>query len=150
MILSSPDPACDPAYAARLLRLQHASYALEAALLDDTRLPPLREDEVELAAWRGRWLAAWDGVDLLGAVAWREAPDVVEIDKVMVDPGALRRGVASTMLGRVLDEAGEREVLVATGTANRPAIALYATLGFRREAEEQVPPGIRITRLRRP
>ena len=115
MIFSSPDPATDPYFAVTLLRLQRTAYALEAELIGDDRIPPLQEDEVGLTAWRGRWLTAWDGVDLVGAIAWREDDDRVEIEKVMVDPSALRRGIASTLLGEVLERAHGREVAVATG-----------------------------------
>ena len=149
MIFSSPDPASDPYFAVTLLRLQKTSYALEAELIGDDRIPPLLEDEVELTAWRGRWLTAWDGVDLVGAIAWWEAEDRVEIEKVMVSPAAMRRGIASALLGEVLGRASGREVLVATGRANTPAVSLYAKHGFHVEGDEQVPPGIWITRLRR-
>jgi GNAT superfamily N-acetyltransferase len=150
VILSSPDPATDPYFAAALLRLQHSSYALEAELLRDDRIPPLHEDEVSLAAWRGRWVTAWDGVRLVGAIAWAEDDALIEIDRVMVSPGATRRGIASTLLGRVLDRSSGREVAVATGRDNAPAVALYAKHGFRAVGDEQVPPGIWISRFRRP
>lgn len=149
MIFSSPDPATDPYFAVTLLRLQHTSYALEADLLGDDRIPPLQQDEIGLTAWRGRWLTAWDGVDLVGAVAWWDGDDTLEIDKVMVSPPAMRRGIASTLVGQVLDHASGREVVVATGRENAPAVALYGSLGFRAEGDEQVPPGIWITRFRR-
>lgn len=149
MIFSSPDPASDPYFAELLLRLQRTSYALEAELLGDDRIPPLLEDEVGLTAWRGRWLTAWDGAELVGAIAWWEGENTVEIEKVMVNPSALRRGIASAMLGQVLDTSAGREVEVATGRSNAPAVALYAKHGFCVEGDEQVPPGIWITRLRR-
>jgi GNAT superfamily N-acetyltransferase len=148
VIFSSPDPACDPWFAVALLRLQKTSYALEAELIGDDRIPPLQEDEVDLTAWRGRWLMAWDGVDLVGAIAWWEADDRVEIEKVMVNPAALRRGIASSLLGEVLDRASGREVLVSTGRSNTPAVSLYAKHGFRVERDEEVPQGIWITRMR--
>jgi len=149
MIFSSPDPASDPYFAGALLRLQKTSYALEAELIGDDRIPPLQEDEVGLTAWRGRWLTAWDGVDLVGAIAWWEAEDSIEIEKVMVSPAVMRRGVASALLGEVLDRASGRQILVATGRANTPAVSLYAKHGFRVDGDEQVPPGIWITRMRR-
>ncbi|KQV75680.1 hypothetical protein ASC61_12085 [Aeromicrobium sp. Root344] len=149
MIFSSPDPASDPYFAGALLRLQKTSYALEAELIGDDRIPPLQEDEVGLTAWRGRWLTAWDGVDLVGAIAWWEAADRIDIEKVMVSPVAMRRGVASALLGEVLDRASGRQILVATGRANTPAVSLYAKHGFRVDGDEQVPPGIWITRMRR-
>lgn len=150
MIFSSPDPATDPYFAVTLLRLQKTSYAVEAELIGDDRIPPLQEDEVGLTAWRGRWLTAWDGVDLVGAIAWWESDDRVEIEKVMVSPTVMRRGIASALLGQVLDRASGREILVATGRSNMPAVSFYAKHGFRVEGEEQVPPGIWITHLRRP
>src|SRR5215207_6998520 len=70
VIFSAPDPATDPYFAVALLRLQRSSYALDAELLGDDRIPPLQEDEVRLTAWRGNWRTAWDGVDLVGAIAW--------------------------------------------------------------------------------
>ncbi|NRQ51714.1 GNAT family N-acetyltransferase [Aeromicrobium stalagmiti] len=148
MIFSSPDPASDPYFADTLLTLQRSSYALEAELIGDDRIPPLHEGQGELSAWRGRWITAWDGVDLVGAVAWSDHGDHVDVAKVMVSPAAMRRGIASALLGRVLEASAGRQVVVATGRDNAPAVSLYAKLGFAREADEQVPPGIWVTRFR--
>lgn len=150
MIIAAPDPATDRAFARTLLDVQHRAYAIEAELIGESRIPPLLDDEATLPAWRGRWLVAWDGVDLLGAVAWRPHGDHVDIDRVMVAPHAMRRGVAATLLDRVLGARGERDVFVSTGRDNAPAVALYDKLGFRREADEEVPPGVWITRFRLP
>jgi ribosomal protein S18 acetylase RimI-like enzyme len=67
----------------------------------------------------------------------------------MVSPATVRRGIASALLGQVLARAAGREVVVATGRANTPAVSLYAKHGFRVEGDEEVPPGIWITRFRR-
>ena len=53
MLFTSPDPASDPHYARILLDLQKAAYAVEAQLLGDDRIPPLKETLVGIAAWRG-------------------------------------------------------------------------------------------------
>ena len=148
MIFSSPDPATDPYFAVTLLTLQRSAYAREAELVGDDRIPPLLEDEHRLAAWRGRWVTAWDGTDLVGAIAWADHDDHVDIAKVMVSPGATRRGIASALLSRVLEASGGRQVVVATGRDNTPAVSLYAKHGFEREVDEQVPPGIWVTRFR--
>lgn len=149
MILSAPDPATDPHVARVLLGLQREAYAVEAALIGDDRLPPLQQDEVGLTAFRGSWVMAWDGVDLVGAIAWQHTNDLVEIDKVMVRPSAHRRGIASGLLGRVIEAAGRRPIAVATGRDNAPGRALYDKHGFAHAGDEQVPPGIWITRLNR-
>lgn len=149
MIFSSPDPASDPFFAGTLLALQHASYALEAELIGDDRIPPLQEDAQGLTAWRGRWITAWDGVDLVGAAAWAEHDDHVDIAKVMVSPSALRRGIGGALVSRVLEHAAGRPVAVTTGRDNVPAVQLYVRHGFEAEGDEQVPPGVWVTRLRR-
>jgi GNAT superfamily N-acetyltransferase len=148
MILASPDPALDPWFARELLRLQRAAYRKEAELVGDDRIPPLQADDVTLPAWRGRYLVAWHGVELLGAIAWRDHADRLDVDRLMVDPTARRRGVGTTLLQAVLDRAGGRPVAAATGRANAPALALYAQLGFAAQGDEEVPPGLWITRLR--
>ena len=148
MILSSPDPALDPYVAAMLLKLQLEAYAIEASLIGDDRIPTLHEDDEALAAPRGHWCTAWEGVDLLGAVSWHDHDDHLDIDRVMVSPAALRRGIATALLAHVREEAHGRELIVATGRDNSPAVALYAKHGFQPMGDEEVPPGIWITRFR--
>jgi GNAT superfamily N-acetyltransferase len=101
-----------------------------------------------LPAWRGRYLVSWRGVELVGAVAWRDHGDLVDIDRLMVDPVAHRQGVGSTLLQAVLDRAEGRPVIVSTGRDNVPGVALYVRHGFVADGDEQVPPGIWITHLR--
>jgi GNAT superfamily N-acetyltransferase len=149
MIFSSPDPAADPYVAAMMLALQRSSYAMEADLIGDDRIPPLLEDEHALVAWRGRWVVAWDGVDLVGAIAWSDRGDHVDVAKVMVSPTAMRRGIASSLLDRAVEASAGRQVVVATGRDNTPAVSLYLKHGFVRVADERVPPGIWVTRFRR-
>lgn len=149
VIFSTPDPAADPYFAVLLLGLQRSSYALEADIIGDDRIPPLQEDECGLTAWRGHWMTAWEGTDLVGAIAWADHLDHVDIEKIMVSPDATRRGIATALLERVLARSQGRTVAVATGRDNVPAVSLYAKHGFEREADEQVPPGIWISRFRR-
>lgn len=148
MIYSSPDPAADPYVVAALLALQRAAYAVEAEIIGYDRIPPLQEDHHGIASWRGRWVLAWDGVDLVGAITWADREGAVDIEKVMVEPSAMRRGVATALLSRALDAADGRPVVVATGRDNRPAVSLYAKHGFRHEGDECVPPGVWISRFR--
>ena len=149
MILAAPDPALDPWFARELLRLQHDAYRAEADLVGDDRLPPLQEDEVTLPAWRGRYLVSWRGVELVGAIAWRDHGNHLDIDRLMVAPPAHRQGVGTTLLRAVIDRADGRPVVVSTGRDNAPGVALYVRHGFAVEGDEQVPPGIWITRFRR-
>lgn len=147
MILSAPDPALDPWFARELLRVQHAAYRVEAELVGDDRIPPLQDDDVALPAWRGHYLVAWGGVDLLGAIAWRDQGDHLDVDRLMVEPTMHRQGVGSALLQAVLEMAEGRPVQAATGRDNGPALGLYTRLGFEAQGDEQVPPGLWVTHL---
>lgn len=147
MLFSSPDPAADPYFARILLDLQKDAYAIEAELMGDNRIPPLRDTLVDIAAWRGNWLVAWDGVHLVGAVAWDDNGDQLEIDRLMVAPSAHRHGVGSALVQRVIGAAEGRPIRTATGRDNPPAIHIYQKHGFEAVGDEEVPPGIWMTRL---
>lgn len=148
MILSSPDPAADPFVARALLAVQHAAFEVEAAFVGSRAIPQLHEDQVDLTAFRGHWVIAWDGADMLGAAAWKDVADHVEVDRVMVHPSAHRRGVGSALLGRMVESTHGREVVVTTGRDNPPGIAMYTKLGFVPEDDFEARPGLWLTRLR--
>ncbi|WP_327089745.1 GNAT family N-acetyltransferase [Nonomuraea sp. NBC_01738] len=131
----------------RLLDLQHASYAIEAELIGDDRIPPLQENlEGLLAAGELRWLGAFDAEDrLVGAVAWEETAELVDLNRLVVDPAALRQGIGLALVKEVLARAGERRVEVSTGRDNAPARRLYERLGFTGLGDVEVIPGLWIT-----
>jgi GNAT superfamily N-acetyltransferase len=149
MILSAPDPALDGSFAASLLRLQHDAYRAQAQLIGDDRLTSLAADFETLPAWRGRYLVAWRGIQLVGAVAWRTGAEAAEIDRVMVEPSVFREGVATALLEAVLNELSGARIDTWTGRDNAPGIALYRRFGFESHTDEQAPSGIWVTRLRR-
>ncbi|SCL35621.1 Acetyltransferase (GNAT) family protein [Micromonospora pallida] len=87
---------------------------------------------------------------LVGAVAWTEDATTLDIDRLVVDPAAHRRGVGRALVGALLTRAGDRTVLVATGRANRPARALYESFGFTALGDAEPVPGLWITRYALP
>ena len=140
----------DPAVARAVLDLQRASYAIEAGLIGDDRIPALTETLEELRSARLEWLGVTDGDGLAGAVSWRVLADgTVDIDRLIVAPRALRRGVASALLDALDAAYPDRLVLVSTGTANEPALSLYRGRGFRPTTEREVIPGLSVTELER-
>lgn len=150
VILRAVQPAADAAVAARLLRLQHDAYAVEAALIGDDRIPPLHEDLEALRATSLRWLAAFDGDELLGALGWTEDDTGVDIDRLMVAVHAHRRGVGTRLVREVLLQEGGRSATVSTGRDNGPARALYEQLLFTRVGDREVLPGLWVVDYRRP
>jgi ribosomal protein S18 acetylase RimI-like enzyme len=115
-------------YARRLLRLQHAAYAVEAALIEDDRIPPLHESEQDLVTASLLWVATFDADLIVGAVGYTIENDVCDIDRLMIDPNYRRRGLGRTLVTAV---AGLAEAaIVSTGMKNTPARNLYESLGF--------------------
>ena len=86
----------DGAVAQSVLELQRESYAVEAGLIGDDRIPQLTETLDELRAAGLEWLGARDADGLTGAVAWKVLDDgTVDIHRLVVAPRAFRRGVAT-------------------------------------------------------
>lgn len=137
----------DDATAERLLAVQHAAYAVEAALIGDDRIPPVREDLAGLRAAAVHWLGALDGGELLGAVAWSEPGDpAVDVERLVVDPRHHRRGVGRALVTELL-RATSGPVVVSTGRDNGPACRLYASLGFVPAGDAEVLPGLWVRRF---
>ena len=141
----------DETTARDVLALQRDAYAVEAALIGLDGIPALTETLDELRCAPEDWLGVADDDGLTGAVSWRELDDgTVDIHRLVVDPGAFRRGVATALLDAL--EARERNAThwtVGTGAANAPARALYERRGFTATEERVVPGGIRWVRLDR-
>jgi ribosomal protein S18 acetylase RimI-like enzyme len=140
----------DPGTLEALVRVQRASYRVEADLIGFDGLPPLRETPEQLASVQESFLGAFDGDRLLGAVAFVRHRTWVDIHRLVVDPAAFRRGIATKLLD-ALDElhADAAYATVATGEQNAPAVALYERRGFHAVGRTMVAPGIRIVRFER-
>lgn len=140
----------DPDTLAGLVRVQRASYRVEAELIGFDDLPPLRETPEELAAVPESFLGAFEGEQLLGAVAFVRHRTWVDVHRLVVDPAAFRRRVATRLLD-ALDELHPDAAwtTVATGEANGPAVALYEGRGFERVGRTAVAPGTWIVRFER-
>ncbi|MFG3440287.1 GNAT family N-acetyltransferase [Nonomuraea sp. NPDC047897] len=125
-----------------LLALQHAAYAVEAELIGDDRIPPLRETLEGLRSEPLTWLGMFDGERLVGAVAWEETPEEVDVNRLVVHPEEHRRGIGRALVEEVVARAGGRRIVVSTGRDNKPARALYERLGFWARGEHEVIPGL--------
>ncbi|WP_170223684.1 GNAT family N-acetyltransferase [Nonomuraea turkmeniaca] len=142
MLITAISPT-DESLGAELLALQKAAYAVEAAIIKDDRIPPLHESLAGLRAQPLRWLGAVDEDGrLAGAVAWEETDDEVDVNRLIVHPSALRRGIGRALVKEVLVRAGTRRVVVSTGRDNAPARRLYEGLGFVPAGETEVIPGL--------
>ena len=125
-----------------MLAVQHAAYAIEAALIGYPELPPAHETLAALQATREElWLCEEDG-ELCGVVGLEQHADELVIARLFVAPAAFRRGIGSALVGHALARADGRRVRVGTGARNAPALALYERFGFRRLHEREPAPSV--------
>lgn len=127
-----------------VLRVQRAGFRRVARALQIPveELPPLREtlDDLEALSENGFTFFAADAAGrIVGTVRSETRPDgVVEVGRLAVDDGYLRRGVA-TRLMRGLEahypDAGRFELF--TGAEAAEPIALYRGLGYRLFRDEE-------------
>lgn len=138
-------PRDDIELASALQGIQRAAYAVEAGLIGDNRIPGLQESVEELQAAELLWLVASSNGNPVGAIAWSEDGDQLDIDRLIVAPEVHRRGVGSALIRHVMQRAGIRRISVSTGRDNVPAKTMYERLGFVRVDEVEVLPGLMVT-----
>lgn len=135
-------------HAPRLLELQHEAYAVEARLIGDDRIPPLHETASDLLSAGLEWLVCVDeNHQIAGAVGYVIENDVVDLDRLMIDPTHHRKGLGAALVGQVVPLASQ--TVVATGRDNAPARALYESLGFVHQSDAEPVPGLWVSRYSR-
>ncbi len=136
------DPAADLGLAEQILAVQKSSYAVEARLIGDDRIPLLHESVDDLCAAKVHWLVARDHDENLGAAAWSGS----EIDRLVVSPHAHRQGIGRSLVEVVIESIVGQRIRVTTGRDNAPARRLYESLGFVHTENQQVLPGLWLAR----
>lgn len=87
---------------------------------------------LELSKPSGICLAATDGDRLVGYLVCSRYERVWHLMNVAVDPEYRRRGVATELIERLFEEAGEdARYTLEVRVSNRSAIAMYERFGFR-------------------
>ena len=125
-----------------MLEVQHAAYAIEAALIGYPQLPPAHETLAALQATREELWLCEEGGELCGVVGLEQHADELVIARLFVAPAAFRRGIGSALVAHALARADGRRVRVGTGARNAPALALYERFGFRRLGEREPAPNV--------
>ena len=141
----------DDDLAREVLDLQRAAYAVEAALIGSDGIPALTETLAHLRDAGETWLGCFDAAGLSGAVAWRRLDDAtVDICRLVVAPRAFRGGVATALLDELDRRFPSSPMVVSTGSANKPVLALYRRRGFQPVRQREAAPGLLVTELVRP
>lgn len=137
----------DPDTLRGLWELQRAAYAVEAALIGFDGIPPLHESLDDLRTCGESFLGT---ENLTGAVSWiRLADGTLDLCRLVVHPDAHRSGIATALLDTLDALEPADRVLVSTGTANLPALALYRRRGFVPTGTRDLAPGVTLTLLAR-
>lgn len=139
----------DHAQSLRVLDLQMKAYLLEAEIIGFKDIPPLADSIAALKSCGETFVGFYDEADrLAGAIAYDVQDGTLTVCRMMVHPEHHRKGIASALLAYVLDAHRDmRRFVVATGTANVPAVRLYEKFGFVPCGERLIAPGITLTEM---
>jgi len=78
----------------------------------------------------GRTHVAEEDGSLAGFATWNEAGGGVELEDLFVDPGWMRRGIATALVSRIADVLRARGADRLEVTANPHALGFYRAVGF--------------------
>ena len=127
-----------------VLAVQHEAFGRVAAELriPCEHLPPLREtldDLRSLDRGRTRFFVAESGGEIVGAVRGTPDGDSVEVGRLVVARGVVRRGVATALM-HLLERSfpNARRFVLFTGADAAAPLALYEKLGYVRTRVESV------------
>jgi len=78
----------------------------------------------------GRTYVADEDGSVIGFATWAEAGGTIDLEDLFVDPGWRRRGIATALVGRIVDVLRARGVEFLEVTANPHAREFYRAAGF--------------------
>jgi ribosomal protein S18 acetylase RimI-like enzyme len=145
-----PLDLADAGVAREVLELQRRSYAVEARLIGSDRIPPLHESLDDLQACGETFLGAYVDGRLAAVVSWKFDGATIDLHRLAVCPRFFRRGIGAALVRAALrSEPEARRAIAQTGAANEPAKELYRREGFTEVGDDEVLPGLWITRFER-
>ena len=138
----------DPAIAQQIYVVQQAAYTVERDLINYPDFPPLRVTVADIQAETERFLAYWVDAVLVGVLSFESKPGLLDIGRLIVDPAAFRRGIASALL-RAIEHYGEPggKLTVSTAAKNLPAVQLYQKQGYHLTEQTTLPDGLALVRF---
>lgn len=129
-----------------VLCIQIPSYMLEAALLDNYEIPPLKDTVASLQNCDETFFGYFINEELCGVISTKLEDDVVDIHRLFVHPNHLRKGIAKKLLYFLQEEFHDaKKMIVSTGSKNSPATEFYQKNGFSMLKEITVEENISLT-----
>lgn len=138
----------DAVTASQVYDLQRDSYRVEADLIGSDKIPPLLESLEEVMTSGETFFGFYEKEEIVGALSYKRDGKLVDIHRMMVHPNHFRKGIARRLLAHLVEvEKGVHEIIVSTGSANKPAVGLYEKLGFKKIGETVVGAGLSLTQF---
>ena len=128
-------------------QLFQRAYAVEARLINVKDFPPLMRSCREIQEAKSEFFGIISEAGLRGIIELEQQSGAVLIASLVVDPDYFRQGLARLLLEQVISVYRDRALRVETATANLPAMALYASMGFVVRGEYAKTDGLRMSRL---
>jgi ribosomal protein S18 acetylase RimI-like enzyme len=128
--------------AEEIVRLQKASYIIEAELINFMQIPPILEDPEDIINSTEIYYGYYLENNLAGIISYTIENDVLDICKVAVHPNYFKKGIATQLIKFIQQRPNIRSIIVSTGLKNTPAVNLYISQGFIKTAEREVVEGL--------
>jgi ribosomal protein S18 acetylase RimI-like enzyme len=128
--------------AEEIVRLQKASYIIEAELINFMQIPPILEDPEDIINSTEIYYGYYLENNLAGIISYTIENDVLDICKVAVHPNYFKKGIATQLIKFIQQRPNIRSIIVSTGLKNTPAVNLYISQGFIKTAEHEVVEGL--------
>jgi len=116
----------------------------------DADFPPLKRTVSDFEQSLSLFFGFSKDNDLAAVVEIEKLGNAIDICSLVVDPGFFRQGIAQQLLQFVEDYDDSEMLVVETGEANLPAIALYERFGFEKQKQWVTSNGISKISLRKP
>jgi len=131
-----------------VLALQTISYQIEAEIINNYEIPPLKDNIKTLMNCDEKFYGYLIGDAIAGIMSYKIIEKVLDIHRLAIHPEYFRRGIAGKLIefSETIDESVEK-VVVCTGKKNKPAVNLYLLSGFVMIEDISVKEGLVLTRF---
>ncbi|MDD7888050.1 GNAT family N-acetyltransferase [Flavivirga sp. 57AJ16] len=127
-----------------IYRIFQASYKIEADLLQVKLqdFPPLKRGVNNFQDSATNFYGFWKASELAAVLEIDKVNNITDICSLVVHPLFFRQGIAKKLLDFAVALHHSEIIIVETGFANKPAVALYETFGFIQQGKYMTSIGI--------
>ena len=137
----------DIAISRRIRSIFQVSYKIEAELLQATDFPPLKRSSYDISKSKNDFYAYYLFNSMAGIIEVECNENNTHIQSLVVHPRHFRKGIASKLIGFVLDFYKSNKYSVETGVDNHPALKLYKGFDFKEIRQWDTDHDVRKVRL---